>query len=85
MSESWFDAYAAGDFLPAPANSAPACRIRPAEAAADPLLVVGTVIESLTARGVPVVFDGSLSRAVEAAERLLRCLGVESTDVWAVR
>ncbi|MET7399155.1 hypothetical protein ABZS66_37305 [Dactylosporangium sp. NPDC005572] len=49
---------------------------------ADPLLVVGTVMDLLAARGVPMMLDGSIGRAAEAAERLLRCLGVEAVQPW---
>jgi hypothetical protein len=71
----WMDQYLAGDLAPAPAETI---------GSADPVLVVGTVLEALAARGVPVVVDHSLECAVEAAGRLLRCLGVEALDPWAV-
>lgn len=74
VSDTWFDSYTRGDFLPEPATTTAVT-----DAVADPLLVVGTVIDLLAARGVPVVLDHSLERAAEAAGHLLRHLGVAVT------
>lgn len=56
----------------------------PTVAEADPVYIVGAVMEALAARGIPITVDGTLDRAVEAAGRLLWALGVESADPWPV-
>lgn len=79
MSDDWFDAYARGDFLPAPAKTAVM------DGVADPLLIVSVAMTALTERGVPLTLEGgAVDCAVEAAGRLLRCLGVEALDAWTV-
>ena len=77
MSGDWFDDYLAGGLSPANPLGASTDE-------ADPVLIVGTVMQTLAARGVRVTVDGTLDRAVEAAGRLLRALGVEATDAWPV-
>lgn len=74
MSDAWFAAYTSGDFT-LEADSFGSGNT------ADPRLVLGTVLDVLTARGVPVVVD-RLDRALEDIGRLLRDLGVEATDAW---
>jgi hypothetical protein len=74
----WMDLYLSGDLgVIEPQVQGPI-------GAADPVLVVGAVLGLLEARGVPVVVEHSIDCAVEAAERLLRCLGVEATNPWTV-
>lgn len=74
----WMSAYLAGDL------GVTEPEVHGSVGEADPVLVVGAVLGLLEARGVPVVVEHSLDCAVEAAGRLLRCLGVEATDAWAV-
>ena len=81
MADAWMGAYLAGEMAPTLGSQGNHGTV---VGAADPLLVVGTVLEVLAARGVPVVLDHSLERATEAAGRLLRALGVEALDAWTV-
>lgn len=85
MTDAWFADYSSGSFLPEPAKThEPLMGFGTAVPEADPQLVVGVVLTMLEARGVPVVLDHSLECAVEAAERLLRCFGVEASASWPV-
>ncbi|HTJ36599.1 MAG TPA: hypothetical protein VL738_25545 [Dactylosporangium sp.] len=99
--DAWFDSYLAGNLhqpltgagtavtaVPCATTAVTAVVGQsPTVGEADPLLVVGHTLERLAVRGVPVVVDHSLECAVEAAGRLLRCLGVETLealDSWTV-
>lgn len=89
-TDAWLDTYLTDDFLPeAPDTSKSAStawnQAVTDVAAADPRLILGTVLDVLTARGVPVAIE-RLDRALEDIGRLLRDLGVENVvDAWAVR
>lgn len=72
--DSWFEEYAAWS----PTVVTMVAQDEVVEA--DPVGVVGAILQHLASRGVPVVIDGSYERLREAAGRILDLLGVEQVD-----